>query len=372
MIKTIIGSFALITIVIGIGAAIGYQKYRMMSAPPPANEERPEIVVYANPKKVTIRQTSTAVGTILARRSLQLRTEVVGTISEITFTSGQIVNKNQVLLKLDTSVEEAQLQSAEAAEEIAKSTLARNVQAAEAKAISDLELEQSKALWSQAKAEVMRLKAIINKKTLRAPFDARAGLFDVHPGQYLPEGTQITMLQGVDDYVHVDFMMPQQVADEVHVGDEVRLIVEPTPLTAEIIAIDSQSDRITRNLPARAKLKDPPQTLQPNDSIRIELAFGQESQAYTIPAAGLRRSPTGPFVYLVSPDPKDPKKDLVHIQPVVPGKTIGQDVAILSGITDKDTIVSDGSFKLREDLWVVNVEKPSDNPVAPPAETTSP
>jgi hypothetical protein len=154
--------------------------------------------------------------------------------------------------------------------------------------------------------------------------------------------------------VHVDFMMPQQVADEVRVGDEVKLIVEPTLLTAKIIAIDSQSDRITRNLLARAKLKDPPSSMQPNDSVRVELEFGKETQAVTIPASGLRRSPTGAFVYVVNPDPNDSSKQRVIVQPVIPGKTIGQQVAILSGVTVNDTIVADGSFKLRAGLWVVN------------------
>lgn len=354
MLKTFIGSGLLLLVVIGVVSAIGTTKYRMMTAPRPPAPEHPEIVVFDKPKLVSIRNSTTTVGTILAPRSLQLRTEVVGTVSKLSFTSGQVVDDGQLLVELDSSVEEAQLAGAQAAMEIAESTLKRTKQAANLRAISELELEQASAIMSQAKADVTRLKAIIRKKTLKAPFCARAGLFDIQVGQYLPEGTQITMLQGIDNFVYIDFMMPQQAADELHVDDEIRLAVEPQPRVAKIIAVDSQADRITRNVMARARLDQPPASMQPNDSIRIELEYGSAVEAHTIPAAGLRRSPLGSFVYLVEPDPNDVDKLRVRIQNVTPSKTIGGRVAILSGLSMDQTIVSDGSFKLREGLWVTN------------------
>ena len=352
--KTVFGSIILIAVVLSVGAAIGYKKYLMMTAPPPPNPEFPEVVGFASPEPVTMRNSTTTVGTVLAPRSVQLRTEVVGTVSEMTFLPGQIVDADQVLLKLDTSVEEAQLAGAQAVLKIAESTLKRTQQAADLRAISELELEQASAIMSQAKADVMRLQATIRKKTLRAPFCARAGLFEIQVGQYLPEGTQITMLQGIDSFVHIDFMMPQQAADDLHVGDEIQLAVEPHPFVAKIIAVDSQADRITRNVMARARLDKPPASMQPNDSVRIELEYGSSVDAFTIPAAALRRSPTGAFVYVVETDSEDPAKLRVRIQSVMPSKTIGQRVAILSGVNAGQIIVSDGSFKLREKLWVTD------------------
>jgi membrane fusion protein, multidrug efflux system len=365
LLKTILGSIALVLIVIGILAAIGYKKYLMMTALPPPNLEHPEIVGFATPETVSLRNTTTTVGTILSPRSIQLRTEVVGTVSEMSFAPGQVVAEGQTLLKLDTSVEEAQLEGAEATMKVAASTLKRTQDAAELRAISELELEQALAIMSQAKADVLRLKSIIRKKTLKAPFAARAGLFEIQVGQYLPEGTQITMLQGIDSFVHIDFMMPQQAADDLHVGDEIRLAVQPQPYHPKIIAVDSQADRVTRNVMARAKLDAPPASMQPNDSVRIELEYGSTVEALAIPATALRRSPMGAFVYVVEPDPDEPEKLRVRIQSVLPGRTIGQKVAVLSGLRENQTIVSDGSFKLRERLWVTEaVSQPSLKPDA--------
>jgi membrane fusion protein, multidrug efflux system len=363
MLKSIAGSVLLILLVLSVLAGIGFKKYQMMTAPPPPHVEHPEMVVFAKPESASIRKSTTTVGTVLAPRSVQLRTEVSGTVANMSFAPGQVVDADQLLLKLDTSVEEAQLAGAQAAMKIAESTLKRTKQAADMRAISELELEQASAIMSQARADVMRLEATIRKKTLRAPFCARAGLFEIQVGQYLPEGTQITMLQGIDNFVLIDFMMPQQAADELHVGDEIRLAIEPNPYMAKIIAVDSQADRVTRNVMARARLDQPPASMQPNDSVRIEMEYGAAVEASTIPAAGLRRSPTGAFVYVVLPDQKDSSKMLVHAQNVVPSKTIGQRVALLSGLALNDTIVSDGSFKLREGMWVTNANaSPSGKP----------
>jgi len=356
MLKTIAGSVVLILIVLVVLAGIGYKKYLMMTALPPPKKEHPEVVVFAKPEPLSIRNSTTTVGTVLAPRSIQLRTEVAGTVADMPLKPGDVVDIDQLLLKLDTSVEEAQLAGAKAVMKIAASTLKRTKQAADSQALSELELEQASAVMSQAAAEVMRLEAMIRRKILRAPFCARAGLFEIQVGQYLPEGTQITMLQGIDKYVLLDFMMPQQAADDLHVGDKVRLAVEPTPYDAYIIAVDSQADRITRNVMARARVDMPPASMQPNDSVRVELEFGNPVEALTIPASGLRRSPKGAFVYVVEPDLIDNSKLVVHPQNVVPSITIGQRVAILSGLRVDQTIVSDGSFKLRNEMWVIEAD----------------
>lgn len=357
--KTIIGSVLLVLAVVGAIAGIGYRKYKVMTAPQPAYQETPDAVLFATTEPITVRNISSAIGTVLAPRSIQLKTELVGTVSEVNFKPGDIVKQGQLLLKLDTTVEEAQLNSAKAAQKIASSTFARTELASKSRALSDLELEQSAAQLAQATAEVARIEAVIRKKTLQAPFDARAGLFDIHVGQYIPEGTQITTLQGIAPYVHIDFTMPQQVADEIKVGDCVRLVTNTsnnTPTTtATIIAIDSQADRISRSIMARARLDSPPSSMQPNDSIRVEIDYGTAKTVVKTPAAALRSSPTGAFVYVVLPDEKDPSKQRAITQPVIPGRNLGQDVVILSGLQPGQLIVADGSFKVHHGSWVMNM-----------------
>lgn len=348
----VIASLLLIAIVGTFLWLVVSRRQAMDSVPPPDPHETEESVTYASVLPIEWSSSATAIGTVLAPKSIQLRTELVGMVSEVFFKPGELVEANQELVHFDTRVEELQLKSAEAIRRISESTYRRSEQASSARAISDLELEQAKSTLEQANAEVERLKVMIEKKRLRAPFRARAGLFDLHEGQYLPEGTPITMLQGIDDYVHVDFMMSQQVADFLKVGESVDVLVGEESISATIIAIDSQADKVTRNVMARAKLKNPPSTLLPNDSVRLEIKFGEKVSRVKIPLVALRNSPDGAFVYVAQRDAKDPKKTRAAVRNVEPGTTTGEFVTIEKGLQEGETVVMDGSFKLRDGVLI--------------------
>ena len=355
----VIASLLLIAIVSSFLWLVVSRRQAMDSVPPPSHPESPEAVGIATVLPIEMTSSATAIGTVLAPKSIQLRTELVGMVSEVFFKPGELVEANQDLVHFDTSVEELQLKSAEAIRRISESNYRRSEQASSARAISDLELEQAKTSLEQANAEVERLKVIIEKKRLRAPFRARAGLFDLHKGQYLPEGTSITMLQGIDEYVHVDFMMSQQIADFLKVGDCV-FVNSATKLTpAMIIAIDSQADKVTRNVMARAKLENPPSTLLPNDSVRLEIKFGPKVSTVKIPFTALRTSPAGAFVYVAQRDATDPKKLRAVMRSVVPGTSVGEFITIEKGLQEGETVVTDGSFKLRDSVLIAPVDETS-------------
>ncbi len=368
--KTLFGSALLVLAVLAIGAGIGYIKYRsiaaQMSSPP--RPEMPESVILRPTRAVTFRQSVTSIGTVLAPRSVDLKTEVAGTISSIDIHSGEIVEPDAVLVQMDTSVEQAQLQGAQAMMRIAESTYQRTKKAAAVNALSELELEQSEAMLAQSRAEIARLEAMIRKKTLTAPFRAKVGLSDVHVGQYLAEGGRITMLQGVDDFVHIDFAMPQRVADQVAVHNQITLQGGTQPLSAEIIAIDSQADRLTRSVIARARLKNPPKTLQPNDSVRVSLEYGPEIQAVAIPLSALRRTPTGSIVYVAEVD--DQGNTRAKLIDVVAGMTLGEEVVILKGLSVNLSVVADGSFKVHDGCLLANKDAMAKNELSHSVETS--
>ncbi len=363
MMKSVFGSVLLVLTVVGLAAGIGWYKSRVIKAqmnmPPPP--EMPEAVTIGTVESISFRQTVTSIGTILAPQSIDLKTEVVGTIQSIDLESGSVVEPGAVLVKLDDSVEQAQLQGAQAMVKIALSTFRRTQEAANARAVTELELDQAEAQLAQSKAEMVRLEAVIRKKTLRAPFRARVGLCDLHVGQYLAEGTHLTMLQGVEDYVHIDFSMPQRVADSVFVGEKVLLLDDGQSHQAEIIAVDSQADRMTRSVMARAKLANPPATFQPNDSVKVQLEYGMPFEATSIPSSALRRTPNGSSVYLARVDDRGVLR--AHMVPVVPGGSRGDRVVVFQGLSVGQQVVADGSFKLHENSMLSDK---ADTAAAPP------
>src|SRR5256884_3168206 len=161
---------------------------------------------------------------------------------------GRVVDSGTVLVALDVSVEEAELQAEQAQADLAATSLARLEVLRQAQATSQEEVDQARAGRDVALAQLARTRAVIAKKTIRAPFRARVGIADVHPGQYLNEGTQLTTLQGVDAAAHVDFAVAQQVGAELRAGQTVDVLAtsDSTPIAARIVAVSSRASPTPR------------------------------------------------------------------------------------------------------------------------------
>ncbi len=366
-IGTLVGSVVVIASVLLLLVGIGYAKARQitaaMASPPPP--EIPVAVTLAKAEPTTFRRSSVVVGTVLASESILLQTELTGLVTEVLIRPGDTVKKGDLLIQLDDRTERAQLKSAEASRELARTEMARKERLARANAGSVSDFDVASAELIRAGAMVDELKVMIDRKQLKAPFDAHVGMFDLHVGQYLVEGSRITTLEGIANYFYVDFSMPAHVADAIKIGDRVDVQVdnESGIASAEIIAIDAAADAISRSVMARAILPDPPSMLQPNDSVRVTIYYGDSIAASVIPATAVRRSPTGTVVYVASE--VDGVMRAVSRDVVVAGGS-GATTRILDGVASGESVVADGSFKVYDGTMVADasaaIASPSDMP----------
>src|ERR1041385_8789067 len=309
-----------------------------------------ESVTMATARELQYRPTTASVGTVLALNSITLRNELAGTVRQAMLTPGQVVDAGTVLVALDVSVEQADLEAQQAQADLAQTSLARLERLREARATSQEEVDQARAARDVAQAQIERTRAIIAKKTIRAPFRARVGISDVHPGQYLNEGTELTTLQGVDAAANVDFTVAQAVAAELHPGEPVTVFAaeDPRPLTARIVAVDARVDPATRNALVRARIQN--QAPAPGASVRGDVPTGTSTTAVAIAGSALRKGPGGDHVFLIAADSAGHTR--AHVQPVQSGPVLDDDVVILSGLTPGQQVATSGSFKLRESVRV--------------------
>src|SRR5438876_2990441 len=335
------------------GAALAAWKSaagRAANAAAASQPEPIESVTLAVARERQYRPTTTSVGTVLALSSITLRNELAGTVREVTLTPGQVVEAGTVLVALDVSVEQAELDAETAQADLAATTLTRLERLREAQATSQEEVDQARAARQVALAQVARTRAIIAKKTIRAPFRARVGLADVHPGQYLNEGTELTTLQGVDAAANVDFTVAQAAASELRPGEPVDVFAadDPRPLAARIVAVDAKIDPTTRNAMVRARISS--RAPAPGASVRVEVPVGPATKVVAIPVSALRKGPAGDQVFVILADSAG--KSRAHAQPVRSGPVVDDDVIILSGLTPGQKVATSGSFKLREAVLV--------------------
>jgi len=309
-----------------------------------------ETVAIAVAKQREYRPTTTSVGTVLALNSITLRNEPAGTVRQVLLTPGQVVDAGTVLVALDVSVEQAELAALTAQADLAQTTLARLERLQQAEATSQEEVDQARAARDIALAQIARTRAVIERKTIRAPFRARVGISDVHVGQYLNEGTELTTLQGVDAAANVDFTVAQVVAAELHSGEPVAVFAagDSQPLPARIVAVDARIDPTTRNALVRARISS--HAPAPGASVRIEVPTGPATSVVSIPVSALRKGPGGDHVFVITPDSTGKKR--AHAQAVVSGPVIEDEVVILSGIAPGQQVATSGSFKLREAVLV--------------------
>ena len=197
-----IGSTLLIGTILVTGAALATWKIASIKRSNAAGANQPEpmeVVTAAIAVERPYRPTTTAIGTVLALQSITLSNEIAGTVRQVGLESGRTVEAGALLVALDVSVEKAALEAGTARAALAETTLKRLETLSRHQAVSQEEVDQARAARDVAQAQVAETRAIIARKTIRAPFRARVGIADVHPGQYLNEGTELTTLQGVAD-----------------------------------------------------------------------------------------------------------------------------------------------------------------------------
>lgn len=350
-----ITTFVLFATVLGTAAALTAWKLDSIEDTETAAANQPEpieAVEAAVARPHDYRATATSIGTVLARRSITLRNELPGTVHQVMLTPGRIVEAGDVLVRLDVSVEEAELEALEAQAALAERLLERNRQASETQAVSALEVDRARTERDVALAQIERTKAIIARKTLRAPFRARVGLADVHPGQYLDAGTVLTTLQGIDAQVNVDFAVAQRVAEGLSQGDEVEVFLGAgeAPAVGTIVAVDSRVDPTTRNATVRARIANTSTVPPPGASVRVQVATGPARSTVIVPASALRTESTGDHVFVLAADEQG--RTRAHLRPVEAGARLGNRVVIEDGLAAGEQVAASGSFKLRDSVLV--------------------
>jgi len=354
-----VGAALLVTVVAGGGMLATWKRNGVKTSEEAAaaTPEPMEAITTAEAKPREHQPTATSIGTVLALRSVTLRNELAGTVRRVALEPGRIVEPGTVLVALDVVVEEADLNARKAQLDLAQTTLTRLENLLERRAVSAEEVDRARAERDVARADIARARAIIERKTIRAPFRARVGLSDIHPGQYLSEGTELTTLQGVERSENVDFSVAQAVASRLRVGESVlvSLAAEGTAeaVPARIVAIDAKVDPTTRNALVRARLGGGGAAgiASPGASVRVRVPVGGAVQGVAVPVSAVRKGPGGDHVFVISPD--DRGKPRAHLRPVQVGEVLGDTVLLLEGIRPGERVATSGAFKLREGVLVV-------------------
>lgn len=349
--KFLIAGFGLLVVVGGLAGIKGMQIMALIASgenfsPPP------ESVTTAQAEAALWQPRMKAVGSVEAVQGVLASSELAGTVVEIAFRSGQQVQPGDLLVRLDTSIEEAQLAAALATQELAELSLARARELRETRSNSQAALDSALATQKGADAQVRNVEAMIAKKTVRAPFAGRLGIRQVDLGQFIGSGEPVVSIQSFEP-IYVDFWMPQQNLSRLVVGQEVQVIADTGPdnvQLGELTTISPEVDPTTRNVRCRATFPNADSILRPGMFVEALVILPEEDPVLSIPATSVIYAPYGNSVFVVTEDPEASGQDglLVATQKFVRlGERRGDFVAVASGLEEGDTVVTTGAFKLR-------------------------
>ena len=299
-----------------------------------------------------------AVGSITAVQGITITTEIPGMVREILFESGATVTQGDLLIRFDTSTEEAQLRALEARVEWAQTNLARIESLRIENTLSQAELDQAELELKQNQANADAVRATIAKKTIRAPFAGRLGIRQVNPGQFLDAGKPIISLHSLST-LYADTSLPQQVLSRLKPGLNVRVSTDTYPgkfFDGILTAINPDLDPVTRTVRVQATVQNPEQLLRPGMFVRIEVVFPEQQTVLVIPATSILGAPYGDSVFLIEPKPattNSPAGLAVRQQFIRVGRARGDFVNVDSGLKKGERVVSAGTFKLRNGMSVV-------------------
>jgi len=358
-------------VVVSLVVATAFAAWWYLSPRPAPQQARSPIAVAAQrAEQLAWRSHLSGVGNLAAVEGVDVTSEVAGIITTIAFQPGQAVEKGDLIIQLDATIDRAQLAALKAQEKLAQLRFERQKTLARRDISSKEALDEATAELQRLRAEIEAQEEAIEQKSIKAPFSGRLGIRQVSLGQYVQPGQPLVTLQNLDA-LYVDFTLPEQVYPRVAEGQTITLHVAGYPeqrFEGTITAINPKIDPSTRNFTVQGTLANPDGRLQPGMFATVTVQLGDTREVVALPASAITYNPYGDAVFVLQPAPDRERHEaepsgsegdgaqtvfVAHRIFVKTGETRNAKVEIREGVQPGDLVVTAGQLKLKENARVL-------------------
>lgn len=309
-----------------------------------------------------------SIGFIEPDQGVTLSTSESGLVSKIYFDSGQRVEKGDLVIQLDQSVELANLESAKARLESTLNTVKRLRNLHKSSLASQENLDQAEADYRVLKSQIDSYQASIERRAIRAPFSGVTGIRQVQLGQYLQPGADVTRLENID-LMRLRFIIGERDFAKVRLGMPVTVSVDAYPLrkfNGEISAIEPAIEYNSGVVQVQSSLPNSDGLLRSGMYGKVSIGLTPLANQVVVPQGAINFTLYGESVYVISKQKQENGEqwDIVNEVSVKVAERRGNLALVTSGIKAGDQIVTAGQLKLSNGSRVKLVESDILNPPA--------
>ncbi|KAA1175654.1 efflux RND transporter periplasmic adaptor subunit [Marinobacter salinexigens] len=348
--------FVIVIILLGVvlGGIFGYKIYQFGQFQQMMGKPQPPLEISAT--QATVEKWTPAikaVGSVEAVNGIEVANEVAGVIEKINFESGDQVKQGDVLIRIDSAIDDAALRTRRAEAQLAEQEFKRVSDLLPKRAVSQSQYDEAKANYDAARARVNEAEAELSKKIIRAPFDGTLGIRMVDQGEYIATGTPIVEINMLDP-IYVDYTLSEKNLPNVATGYPVAVSVAAIPnekFEGKVSAINTSVNPETRTVRIRATLDNPGGLLRPGMFATVQTQQPNDNEVITVPRTAISFNTYGDFVFVVAEN--DDGQLVVNRRTIQSGETRDGRASVVSGLEAGETVVAKGLLRLRAGQSVV-------------------
>jgi membrane fusion protein (multidrug efflux system) len=295
----------------------------------------------------------TATGTILANEEVEVKSEISGKITDIYFKEGSVVQKGQILLKLNDDDLQAQMKKLKIELKLLDVQESRQKQLLSASAISKEEYDMTKTNLDLLKANMDILQIELDKTKIASPTNGIIGLKYVSPGSFINSSTNIATIQNVNP-LKLEFSIPEKYNALIKAGSKILFTTAGSSQqwNATVYAKEPKIDATTRSTKVRATFSNKGSLVMPGSFADVRVPLGEKTRGIMIPTIAFIPDIQGAKVFLC-------KGGKAVSASVTAGIRTDKEIQIVDGIQPGDTVITSGILLLKPDAPVsVIIEKP--------------
>jgi len=289
-------------------------------------------------------------GDVKTKQNVLIFPEMPGTLEKVYVSRGQNVVKGQVLASIDDGGMSQQVAQLEATTALAKTTFERQKSLWDQKIGSEIQFLQTKTNYEAQKNSLAQFKKQLGKSTIRAPF---TGVIDevikdqgtvVAPGP----GSEIFRIVNLNN-MFIETAVPEKYISNVTKGKSVEVFLPmlDKTLNTKVKETGNFINPANRTFTIEIEVPNSDKSIKPNLTAKLKINDYTSKNALLISQSIISENAEGQqYVYIIS-NLKD-NKGFAKQTIVKTGKTQGDVIEILEGVTAGDILIEAGARSVKD------------------------